>query len=180
MTESNPDDDENDEFADPINNASGGFVWDEKESDLLGQAFADARLVASADSMRDFLRAVDDAVSLSAEDELELARRIEAGRRASQVLAEISERADERRPDLMQICRDGDQARDDLLKAHQRLVVSIAKRYVGRGTAFLDLVQAGGLGLVCAVDKFDHARGYRFSTYATWWIRQAITRTMTQ
>ncbi|ART69725.1 hypothetical protein BTO20_14995 [Mycobacterium dioxanotrophicus] len=181
MTESNPDD-EDDEVADLVDRdkASGGFVRDGHQSDERWQSFADTRLVASADSMRDFLNAVDDAVSLSAEDELELARRIEAGRRASQLQTGISEQGDEHRRDLTRICREGDQARDDLLKAHQRLVVSIAERYVGRGTAFSDLVQGGGLGLVRAVEKFDHAQGYRFATYAVWWIRHAITRTMTQ
>src|SRR3981189_281719 len=86
--------------------------------------------------------------------------------------------ADSRRSDLMLICRDGEQARHDLLQAHLRLVVSLAKRYTGRGMAFLDLIQIGNLGLMRAAEKFDYTKGYKFSTYATWGIRQAITRAM--
>ena len=177
-------DGDDDELDEPTDNdkASGDFVWDEFESEALWQALMDAQLVASADSMRGFLQQADKAVPLSATEEVELTRRIEAGRRASRVLAELAERdgvlPDGQHSELMRLCRDGDDARDDLLKAHLRLVVSVARRYAGRGTAFLDLVQVGGLGLMRAVEKFDSTKGYRFSTYATWWIRQAITKTM--
>jgi RNA polymerase primary sigma factor len=177
-------DDSDDEFSERPNkdNASADFIWDETESAALWQALIDAKLVASADSMRAFLKQADNVVTLSAAEEVELAQRIQAGQRASRVLAETDEHdevlPEAGRSELMRICRDGDEARDDLLKAHLGLVVSIARRYTGRGTAFLDLVQVGGLGLVRAVEKFDHTKGYRLSTYATWWIRQAISRMM--
>lgn len=138
------------------------FVWDDEESDALRRAVMDATLVASADSMREFLEQADNEVRLSATEEAELIRRIETGRHN----------------ESKRLRQDGDDARDELFKAHQHLVVSVAKRYTGRGTAFLDLVQVGGVGLMRAVEKFDSTKGYRFSTYATWWIRQAITRTM--
>jgi RNA polymerase primary sigma factor len=180
MTGSDADGDD-DELGEPTDNekASGDFVWDEKESEALWAALMDAKLVASADSIRGFLKQVDNVVSLGAAEEAELTLRIEAGRHASGVLAQIAESGevlpDGQRSELMRTCRDGEDARDDLLKAHLHLVVSIARRYAGRGTAFLDLVQIGGLGLMRAAEKFDRTKGYRFSTYATWWIRQAIT-----
>jgi RNA polymerase primary sigma factor len=185
MAESD-DDDDDDELAEPNDRekASGDFVWGQNESEALGQALIDSELLASADSMRAFFDEVKHAVSLSEAEEAGLARRMEAGRRASRELTEFAEGRGElpegRRNDLMRICRDGEDAREDLRKAHLYLVVSIARRYAGRGTAFLDLVRVGGLGLTRAVDKFDHTKGYRFSAYATWWIRQAITRTMAE
>lgn len=158
------------------------FVWDEQESEALWRAWMDAKLVASADSMRAFLQEAEDEVLLSATEEAELTGRIEEGRRASRVLGELAERnevlPDAHHSELARLRRDGEDARDELVKAHLRLVVAVAKRYTGRGTAFLDLVQVGGLGLMRAAEKFDGTKGYRFSTYATWWIRQAITRTM--
>jgi RNA polymerase primary sigma factor len=158
------------------------FVWDEQESEALWRGLLDAELVASADSMRAFLQQAEDEVRLSATDEIELTRRIEAGRRASRMSAEFAERGevlpDAQHNELERLRRDGDDARDELVKAHLRLVLAGAKRYTGRGTAFLDLVQMGGVGLMRAVENFDGTKGYRFSTYATWWIRQAITRTM--
>ena len=155
---------------------------DDEESEALWQALRDAELTASADGVRAFLKQVDKVVPLSSEEEVELAKRIKAGRQATKVLTEMTERGaeptDAQRSDLMRICRDGDHARDDLLEANLRLVVSLAKRYAGRGMAFLDLIQVGNMGLMRAAERFDYTKGYRFSIYATWWIRQAITRAM--
>jgi RNA polymerase primary sigma factor len=180
-TLSGHDDDELSETSEE-DKAFGGFVWDEEESEALWQALMDAELTASADGVGAFLKQVDKVVPLSVEEEVELAKRIKAGRQATKVLTEMSERGaeptDAQRSDLMRICRDGDRARDDLLEANLCLVVSLAKRYAGRGMAFLDLIQVGNLGLMRAAERFDYAKGYRFSIYATWWIRQAITRAM--
>ncbi|OBG32119.1 RNA polymerase sigma factor [Mycobacterium sp. E3198] len=162
--------------------ASGDFVWDEDESEALRQARKDAELTASADSVRAYLKQIGKVALLNAEEEVELAKRIEAGLYATQLMSEHAERGDKlpaaQRRDMMWICRDGDRAKNHLLEANLRLVVSLAKRYTGRGMAFLDLIQEGNLGLIRAVEKFDYTKGYKFSTYATWWIRQAITRAM--
>lgn len=173
-----PDNDDGDDE----NDASSSFIWDEKESAALWDALLDAKLAASGESLRALFQQAAAAVPLSAAQEAELAQRIQEGRRAAGMLADIAGRdeppTDGQRSELMRICRDGDNARDELLKSHLALVVSIARLYAGRGTAFLDIVQVGTLGLVRAVEKFDHTKGYRLSTYASWWIRQAITRTM--
>ncbi|OBJ55790.1 RNA polymerase sigma factor [Mycobacterium sp. 1423905.2] len=162
--------------------ASGDFVWDEDESEALRQARKDAELTASADSVRAYLKQIGKVALLNAEEEVELAKRIEAGLYATQLMSELNERGEKlpaaQRRDMMWICRDGDRAKNHLLEANLRLVVSLAKRYTGRGMAFLDLIQEGNLGLIRAVEKFDYTKGYKFSTYATWWIRQAITRAM--
>jgi len=162
--------------------ASGDFVWDEEESEALRQARKDAELTASADSVRAYLKQIGKVALLNAEEEVELAKRIEAGLYATQKLAELVEKGEklpvQQRRDMQWICRDGDRAKNHLLEANLRLVVSLAKRYTGRGMAFLDLIQEGNLGLIRAVEKFDYTKGYKFSTYATWWIRQAITRAM--
>ncbi len=162
--------------------ASGDFVWDEDESEALRQARKDAELTASADSVRAYLKQIGKVALLNAEEEVELAKRIEAGLYATQLMTEMTERGDKlpaaQRRDMVWICRDGDRAKNHLLEANLRLVVSLAKRYTGRGMAFLDLIQEGNLGLIRAVEKFDYTKGYKFSTYATWWIRQAITRAM--
>ncbi|BBZ74566.1 RNA polymerase sigma factor [Mycobacterium paraseoulense] len=176
--------DEDEEIAEPTekDKASGDFVWDEDESEALRQARKDAELTASADSVRAYLKQIGKVALLNAEEEVELAKRIEAGLYATQLMAEMAERGDKlpaaQRRDMMWICRDGDRAKNHLLEANLRLVVSLAKRYTGRGMAFLDLIQEGNLGLIRAVEKFDYTKGYKFSTYATWWIRQAITRAM--
>ncbi|CQD21741.1 RNA polymerase sigma factor [Mycobacterium europaeum] len=175
---------EDEEIAEPSekDKASGDFVWDEDESEALRQARKDAELTASADSVRAYLKQIGKVALLNAEEEVELAKRIEAGLYATQLMAEMAERGDKlpaaQRRDMMWICRDGDRAKNHLLEANLRLVVSLAKRYTGRGMAFLDLIQEGNLGLIRAVEKFDYTKGYKFSTYATWWIRQAITRAM--
>jgi len=162
--------------------ASGDFVWDEEESEALRQARKDAELTASADSVRAYLKQIGKVALLNAEEEVELAKRIEAGLFATQKLTELADRGEklavQARRDMQWICRDGDRAKNHLLEANLRLVVSLAKRYTGRGMAFLDLIQEGNLGLIRAVEKFDYTKGYKFSTYATWWIRQAITRAM--
>jgi RNA polymerase primary sigma factor len=162
--------------------ASGDFVWDEEESEALRQARKDAELTASADSVRAYLKQIGKVALLNAEEEVELAKRIEAGLYCTQLMTEIAEKGEKlttaQRRDYLWICRDGDRAKNHLLEANLRLVVSLAKRYTGRGMAFLDLIQEGNLGLIRAVEKFDYTKGYKFSTYATWWIRQAITRAM--
>ncbi len=175
---------EDEDIAEPSekDKASGDFVWDEDESEALRQARKDAELTASADSVRAYLKQIGKVALLNAEEEVELAKRIEAGLYATQLMSEMVERGDKlpaaQRRDMMWICRDGDRAKNHLLEANLRLVVSLAKRYTGRGMAFLDLIQEGNLGLIRAVEKFDYTKGYKFSTYATWWIRQAITRAM--
>jgi len=176
--------DDDEEIAEPTekDKASGDFVWDEDESEALRQARKDAELTASADSVRAYLKQIGKVALLNAEEEVELAKRIEAGLYATQLMTELADRGDKlpaaQRRDMMWICRDGDRAKNHLLEANLRLVVSLAKRYTGRGMAFLDLIQEGNLGLIRAVEKFDYTKGYKFSTYATWWIRQAITRAM--
>ena len=175
---------DDDEIAEPSekDKASGDFVWDEEESEALRQARKDAELTASADSVRAYLKQIGKVALLNAEEEVELAKRIEAGLFATQKMAEHAEKGEKLavayRRDMAWICRDGDRAKNHLLEANLRLVVSLAKRYTGRGMAFLDLIQEGNLGLIRAVEKFDYTKGYKFSTYATWWIRQAITRAM--
>ncbi|OSC27325.1 RNA polymerase sigma factor [Mycobacterium vulneris] len=175
---------DDEEIAEPTekDKASGDFVWDEDESEALRQARKDAELTASADSVRAYLKQIGKVALLNAEEEVELAKRIEAGLYATQLMTELTERGDKlpaaQRRDMVWICRDGDRAKNHLLEANLRLVVSLAKRYTGRGMAFLDLIQEGNLGLIRAVEKFDYTKGYKFSTYATWWIRQAITRAM--
>ncbi|MEJ4097217.1 RNA polymerase sigma factor [Corynebacterium bovis] len=160
----------------------GRFVWDEDESAALRQARKDAELTASADSVRAYLKQIGKVALLNAEQEVSLAKRIEAGLYAHHRLSEIKAAGEKISPmnrrDLREIERDGRRAKNHLLEANLRLVVSLAKRYTGRGMAFLDLIQEGNLGLIRAVEKFDYTKGYKFSTYATWWIRQAITRAM--
>ncbi|WP_100446832.1 RNA polymerase sigma factor [Glycomyces xiaoerkulensis] len=167
---------------DPDEPVENDFEWDEEDSEALKQARKDAEMTASADSVRAYLKQIGKVPLLNAAQEVELAKRIEAGlyavERLKQLRASGEEIPTQLRRDLEWIIRDGDRAKDHLLEANLRLVVSLAKRYTGRGMAFLDLIQEGNLGLIRAVEKFDYTKGYKFSTYATWWIRQAITRAM--
>ena len=133
---------------------------------------------SSADSVRAYLKEIGRVPLLTAEQEVDLAKRIEAGLFAGEKLASGVGMPASLRRDLELIQRDGEFAKRALIEANLRLVVSLAKRYVGRGMALLDLVQEGNLGLIRAVEKFDYSKGYKFSTYAMWWIRQAITRSM--
>ncbi len=134
---------------------------------------------ATADPVKDYLKQIGKVPLLNAEQEVELAKRIEAGLFAEEKLAERARSlGTDQRIDLEWIADDGTRAKNHLLEANLRLVVSLAKRYTGRGMLFLDLIQEGNLGLIRAVEKFDYTKGYKFSTYATWWIRQAITRAM--
>ncbi|MET7836124.1 RNA polymerase sigma factor SigB [Micromonospora sediminicola] len=132
----------------------------------------------STDLVRAYLNGIGRTKLLTAAQEVELSKRIEAGLFAEEKLATCTPVSAELRADLTLVAAEGRAAKDHLLEANLRLVVSIAKRYTGRGMAFLDLIQEGNLGLIRAVEKFDYTKGYKFSTYATWWIRQAITRAM--
>jgi len=133
---------------------------------------------ATADPVKDYLKQIGKVALLNAELEVELAKRIEAGLFAEEKLGTVSKLTPAERRDLNWVVKDGQRAKSHLLEANLRLVVSLAKRYTGRGMQFLDLIQEGNLGLIRAVEKFDYTKGYKFSTYATWWIRQAITRAM--
>lgn len=177
-----------DDVEDEDEEGDDSSVWDEDESAALRQARKDAELTASADSVRAYLKQIGKVALLNAEQEVSLAKRIEAGLYATYRMEQMEEAfangdKDARltpavKRDLRAIARDGRKAKNHLLEANLRLVVSLAKRYTGRGMAFLDLIQEGNLGLIRAVEKFDYTKGYKFSTYATWWIRQAITRAM--
>jgi RNA polymerase primary sigma factor len=152
------------------------FVFGDDDDDLPAAQVAVAG--ATADPVKDYLKQIGKVPLLNAEQEVELAKRIEAGLFAEEKLAEGKGLTDDQRIDLEWIAEDGRRAKNHLLEANLRLVVSLAKRYTGRGMLFLDLIQEGNLGLIRAVEKFDYTKGYKFSTYATWWIRQAITRAM--
>jgi len=160
--------------------AEGGddeiFVFGDDDDDLPAAQVAVAG--ATADPVKDYLKQIGKVPLLNAEQEVELAKRIEAGLFAEEKLAESERMNPDSRIDLEWIAEDGRRAKNHLLEANLRLVVSLAKRYTGRGMLFLDLIQEGNLGLIRAVEKFDYTKGYKFSTYATWWIRQAITRAM--
>jgi RNA polymerase nonessential primary-like sigma factor len=132
----------------------------------------------AADLVRVYLNGIGKTALLSAADEVDLAKRIEAGVFAQHMLETAPKLSPQRRAELNALVRDGHVAKNHLLEANLRLVVSLAKRYTGRGMPLLDLIQEGNLGLIRAVEKFDYSKGFKFSTYATWWIRQAITRGM--
>jgi len=133
---------------------------------------------ATSDPVKDYLKQIGKVPLLNAEQEVVLAKRIEAGLLALAMTEGDDELTPELRRELEIIAEDGSRAKNHLLEANLRLVVSIAKRYTGRGMLFLDLIQEGNVGLIRAVEKFDYTKGFKFSTYATWWIRQAITRAM--
>ncbi|ARC57016.1 RNA polymerase principal sigma factor HrdB [Frondihabitans sp. 762G35] len=133
---------------------------------------------ATADPVKDYLKQIGKVALLNAAEEVELAMRIEAGLFAEDKLSNSTGLSKEVERELRWVARDGQRAKSHLLGANLRLVVSLAKRYTGRGMQFLDLIQEGNLGLIRAVEKFDYTKGFKFSTYATWWIRQAITRAM--
>ncbi|MGN6244093.1 MAG: RNA polymerase sigma factor [Motilibacteraceae bacterium] len=149
---------------------------DDDEDDAPVQQVATAG--ATADPVKDYLKQIGKVALLNAEQEVELAKRIEAGLFAEEKLNSGEKLAPRLKRELEWIAEDGRRAKNHLLEANLRLVVSLAKRYTGRGMLFLDLIQEGNLGLIRAVEKFDYTKGYKFSTYATWWIRQAITRAM--
>jgi RNA polymerase primary sigma factor len=181
------DDDDTDEDGEPKPKAtpaaeeteeSGFVIRDDDEDDAPAQQVVTAG--ATADPVKDYLKQIGKVALLNAEQEVELAKRIEAGLFAEEKLsgAGRAEKFSKSGRELNWIAMDGKKAKNHLLEANLRLVVSLAKRYTGRGMLFLDLIQEGNLGLIRAVEKFDYTKGYKFSTYATWWIRQAITRAM--
>jgi RNA polymerase primary sigma factor len=156
---------------------TGFVVSDADDDDAPAQQVVTAG--ATADPVKDYLKQIGKVALLNAEQEVELAKRIEAGLFAEEKLAAEGEDLERKlKRELQWIAHDGKRAKNHLLEANLRLVVSLAKRYTGRGMLFLDLIQEGNLGLIRAVEKFDYTKGYKFSTYATWWIRQAITRAM--
>ncbi|HEY8294230.1 MAG TPA: RNA polymerase sigma factor [Micrococcaceae bacterium] len=175
-----------DESADPAEKpeaaeetTGSGFVYsDADDDDAPVQQVMSAG--ATADPVKDYLKQIGKVALLNAEQEVDLALRIEAGLFAEEKLAADKDGAisDSLRRELQWVIHDGKRAKNHLLEANLRLVVSLAKRYTGRGMLFLDLIQEGNLGLIRAVEKFDYTKGFKFSTYATWWIRQAITRAM--
>ncbi|GAB3249873.1 RNA polymerase sigma factor [Arthrobacter pigmenti] len=154
-----------------------GFVYsDADDDDAPAQQVISAG--ATADPVKDYLKQIGKVALLNAEQEVDLALRIEAGLFAEHKLVEGKDLPEKLKRELKWVIHDGKRAKNHLLEANLRLVVSLAKRYTGRGMLFLDLIQEGNLGLIRAVEKFDYTKGFKFSTYATWWIRQAITRAM--
>ncbi|MGZ4625575.1 MAG: RNA polymerase sigma factor, partial [Kineosporiaceae bacterium] len=164
------------EGAEVIVEEEDAFVLTDDDDDAPAQQVATAG--ATADPVKDYLKQIGKVALLNAEQEVELAKRIEAGLFAEETLNSEAKLDPKLRRELEWIAEDGRRAKNHLLEANLRLVVSLAKRYTGRGMLFLDLIQEGNLGLIRAVEKFDYTKGYKFSTYATWWIRQAITRAM--
>nr|WSX48976.1 RNA polymerase sigma factor [Streptomyces sp. NBC_00974] len=169
--------DEGDEKETPKTGGSAGFVLsDDDEDDAPAQTVMVAG--ATADPVKDYLKLIGKVPLLNAEQEVELAKRIEAGLFSEYKLEEEEDHKPAFKRELEILVEDGRRAKNHLLEANLRLVVSLAKRYTGRGMLFLDLIQEGNVGLIRAVEKFDYTKGFKFSTYATWWIRQAITRAM--
>ncbi|MEI6216702.1 MAG: RNA polymerase sigma factor [Actinomycetes bacterium] len=163
--------------ADESQNEVNAFtIKDSEEDDAPAQTVLTAG--ATADPVKDYLKLIGRVPLLNAEMEVDLSLRVEAGLFAEEKLAKDKKMDKKMRREMEQLVLDGRRAKNHLLEANLRLVVSLAKRYTGRGMLFLDLIQEGNLGLIRAVEKFDYTKGYKFSTYATWWIRQAITRAM--
>ncbi|MCU1444087.1 MAG: polymerase sigma factor, partial [Cryobacterium sp.] len=159
---------------------SGALVLSLVDDEDEVPVYSSAIIGATADPVKDYLKQIGKVALLNAAEEVELAMRIEAGLFAEDKLAQMTD-AEKRTAlgrELQWVAKDGARAKSHLLGANLRLVVSLAKRYTGRGMQFLDLIQEGNLGLIRAVEKFDYTKGFKFSTYATWWIRQAITRAM--
>lgn len=182
--EDGEDSEENKPEAPQVPQAKGAFiVRDDDDDDNLTPSGNPKRRViatgATADPVKDYLKQIGRVSLLNAEQEVDLSERIEAGLYAQHLLdTQIDQMEFKRKRELKWAAADGKKAKDHLLEANLRLVVSLAKRYTGRGMLFLDLIQEGNLGLIRAVEKFDWKKGFKFSTYATWWIRQAITRAM--
>jgi RNA polymerase sigma factor (sigma-70 family) len=170
-----------DETTEAVDAPETDLVGEVTETDEVTPARSTADLdeaATSADLVRVYLNEIGKVALLTAADEVELAKRIEAGLYAAHLLSASNNFSAARKRELRSIVIDGERAKDHLLRANLRLVVSLAKRYTGHGMPFLDLIQEGNLGLIRAVEKFDYAKGFKFSTYATWWIRQAISRAM--
>ncbi|MEF2977909.1 RNA polymerase sigma factor [Subtercola sp. YIM 133946] len=157
---------------------SGALVLSLVDDDDDVPVYSSAITGATADPVKDYLKQIGKVALLNAAEEVELAMRIEAGLFAEDKLANTENLTPQLKRELQWVAKDGQRAKSHLLGANLRLVVSLAKRYTGRGMQFLDLIQEGNLGLIRAVEKFDYTKGFKFSTYATWWIRQAITRAM--
>ncbi len=157
--------------------AAGALVISQTDDDE-APVYSTTITGATADPVKDYLKQIGKVALLNAEQEVELAMRIEAGLFAEDKLQHSTGLTKPAERELRWVARDGQRAKSHLLGANLRLVVSLAKRYTGRGMQFLDLIQEGNLGLIRAVEKFDYTKGFKFSTYATWWIRQAITRAM--
>ncbi|TFC82383.1 RNA polymerase sigma factor [Cryobacterium sp. TMT1-21] len=159
---------------------SGALVLSLVDDDDEVPVYSSAITGATADPVKDYLKQIGKVALLNAAEEVELAMRIEAGLFAEDKMAQMTdaEKKSALGRELLWVAKDGARAKSHLLGANLRLVVSLAKRYTGRGMQFLDLIQEGNLGLIRAVEKFDYTKGFKFSTYATWWIRQAITRAM--
>ena len=157
---------------------TGALVLSLVDDDDDVPVYSSAITGATADPVKDYLKQIGKVALLNAAEEVELAMRIEAGLFAEDKLANTPKLTPELQRELRWVSKDGQRAKSHLLGANLRLVVSLAKRYTGRGMQFLDLIQEGNLGLIRAVEKFDYTKGFKFSTYATWWIRQAITRAM--
>jgi RNA polymerase sigma factor RpoD-like protein len=166
------------ETVEPVTFPHGEDLTEPEETSPITATADLDEVVQAADLVRSYLNEIGKVSLLSAVEEVELSKRIEAGLYASHLLSTSKRLPVARRRELQALAADGERAKDLLLRANLRLVVSLAKRYTGRGMPFLDLIQEGNLGLIRAVEKFDYTKGFKFSTYATWWIRQAISRAM--
>ncbi|MFE1645113.1 RNA polymerase sigma factor [Microbacterium sp. P01] len=177
VEEEDDEDDKKPAFSEPL--PTGAIVISSSDEDDV-PVYSTQITGATADPVKDYLKQIGKVPLLNAAEEVELAMRIEAGLFAEEKLSHMTaaEKSKQVGLDLQWVARDGQRAKSHLLGANLRLVVSLAKRYTGRGMQFLDLIQEGNLGLIRAVEKFDYTKGFKFSTYATWWIRQAITRAM--